>query len=297
MLSTVNGVKVSMRKGFIIPNFFNHSTFDRVLVFGDSYSDEGNVYRLTKGSWPLIELFWKGGYSNGPLWPWYLSQRLGGISYTSYAYGGATADNDLCQGKAGANWDIEVPGLKQQAKNFVDSVPRGTNLNNTLAVVWLVGNDYIFTDCKANPRNVVAHLVLTWVKLYQAGIRHFLLPTTFDISKLPYFKDSPAEFLEKLRSVTATETRLLKEETQKFKDDHQNAIVHSFDITKFWELLQVNMKNQDSSLNFKDACIILKSGKAVEICSDPRSHFYYDEFHPETKVHAAIAAAFSRVLY
>lgn len=41
--------------------------FDNLLVFGDSYSDIGNVYKLSNKAWPL-KTYDHGRFSNGPVW-------------------------------------------------------------------------------------------------------------------------------------------------------------------------------------------------------------------------------------
>jgi phospholipase/lecithinase/hemolysin len=41
--------------------------FNNILVFGDSYSDNGNVYELTNHTWPL-KFNDHGRFTNGPVW-------------------------------------------------------------------------------------------------------------------------------------------------------------------------------------------------------------------------------------
>lgn len=42
--------------------------FDRLVVHGDSFSDNGNVYELSNHSWPRDDFYYKGRFSNGPVW-------------------------------------------------------------------------------------------------------------------------------------------------------------------------------------------------------------------------------------
>jgi phospholipase/lecithinase/hemolysin len=39
-----------------------------MAVFGDSYSDTGNVYKLSHGAWPLPHPYFHGRFTNGPTW-------------------------------------------------------------------------------------------------------------------------------------------------------------------------------------------------------------------------------------
>ncbi|KAG2498360.1 hypothetical protein HYH03_003619 [Edaphochlamys debaryana] len=48
----------------------------RVVVFGDSLSDTGNVFALTGGSLPSGRHYWRGHFADGPVWPDALSAGL-----------------------------------------------------------------------------------------------------------------------------------------------------------------------------------------------------------------------------
>ncbi|KAF9165657.1 hypothetical protein DFQ26_009600, partial [Actinomortierella ambigua] len=44
--------------------------FTDIVVFGDSYADNGNTYKLTKQQWPGSK-YYHGRFSNGYVWPEY----------------------------------------------------------------------------------------------------------------------------------------------------------------------------------------------------------------------------------
>jgi hypothetical protein len=70
--------------------------YSALLVFGDSYSDTGNLYELNEQTQPPSPPYFEGRWSNGPLWveqmasllnvPLPLPSRIGG---TNFAYAGA----------------------------------------------------------------------------------------------------------------------------------------------------------------------------------------------------------------
>ena len=44
------------------------ATVDQVVVFGDSLSDNGNLYEYMQREMPLSPPYYKGRFSNGPVW-------------------------------------------------------------------------------------------------------------------------------------------------------------------------------------------------------------------------------------
>ena len=66
--------------------FASASTFTSVIVYGDSLSDNGNLYALT-GQPPAP--YYNGRFSNGPVAVEYLASTLG-VPLSDFAWGGAT---------------------------------------------------------------------------------------------------------------------------------------------------------------------------------------------------------------
>jgi phospholipase/lecithinase/hemolysin len=67
--------------------------YSQIVAFGDSLSDNGNMFALTEGT--VYETpsppYYEGRFSNGPVWVDYLAQDLG-IDLVNMAYGGARTD-------------------------------------------------------------------------------------------------------------------------------------------------------------------------------------------------------------
>jgi outer membrane lipase/esterase len=60
--------------------FANHARatrFSSLVIFGDSLSDTGRLYDLSKGGFPMKQAYWHGRESNGPVWVEYLAAELG----------------------------------------------------------------------------------------------------------------------------------------------------------------------------------------------------------------------------
>jgi len=56
---------------------FGRSEFSSMVVFGDSLSDTGRLFRLTHGGFPPRVAYYDGRQSNGPVWVEYLADQLG----------------------------------------------------------------------------------------------------------------------------------------------------------------------------------------------------------------------------
>lgn len=76
-------------------NAIANKTFDSVVIFGDSLSDNGNLYRYMWGYLPLSPPYFNGRFSNGPVWAEHLYQLLydqeNENGFQDYAVGGAGA--------------------------------------------------------------------------------------------------------------------------------------------------------------------------------------------------------------
>ena len=80
---------------------FKYSKNFSIAVVGDSFSDGGNVYKLSNQSWPP-SYDYKGEFSNGPVWvdQLYSKLNLNGV-YANVAYGGATGNHKHIPGYSG----------------------------------------------------------------------------------------------------------------------------------------------------------------------------------------------------
>src|ERR1051325_6177463 len=74
----------------------NADQFKRLIVFGDSLSDNGNLFALSGNTYPPPP-YYLGRFSNGPVWVEDLAERLG-VPLDDFAVGGANTDTTNING-------------------------------------------------------------------------------------------------------------------------------------------------------------------------------------------------------
>lgn len=149
---------------------------ERIVSFGDSLSDTGNIYTELQQTFPIHTSWFLGRFSNGPVWTEYLARRTG-LPLTTWATGGAQVDNAY--------------GVINGAKAQVDSFLRYIRLNRntydvqrTLFTVWIGANDAM-NGRKAG--DVITDLEKALDTLVQGGARKIVLLGLPDITRAPAF--------------------------------------------------------------------------------------------------------------
>ncbi|GAA94901.1 carbohydrate esterase family 16 protein [Mixia osmundae IAM 14324] len=276
--------------------------FQRIVVFGDSLSDSGNTHKLTKGEWPKDERYYKGAFSNGKVWPLLLGERFG-IEVENRAFGGATADNKLVQGKTGYYTDIPVPALADQVDTYLASskshllhaypragaAPKG----ETLFSIWVGGNDG-FLQPEIGGATIFKAIERSIMKLYRAGGRHFLLSTQSDGS--PYsaaYNRQLAESMHKLTDTLGNIHFAVADNASLLADIVGDLGKYGFDslspcITGIYENESYNPAAVEG------ANMVLEQSQALQrtastCVAHPERHVFWDIFHPSARLHQVLA--------
>lgn len=165
---------------FLFPLKVSAQNYDEIYVFGDSFSDTGNVFNATKGAIPPSPAYFNGRFSNGPVWVEYLAPQLG-LTFdpsTNFAFGGATTGfNNISF--AGS------PGLQQQINGFTAKNPSANP--NALYIVWAGANDYFdyFSGGVPNPTATVSTLSAAVTSLAAVGAKNIIVVNLPDLGKFP----------------------------------------------------------------------------------------------------------------
>lgn len=96
---------------FLLPGGVSAAAFNDIVAFGDSLTDNGNIYAISGGLLPDPDTYYEGRFSNGPVWVEYMAAQL--------KLNGTLDDNAYGGAKSGWDSDVFSVGLKSQVAAFL----------------------------------------------------------------------------------------------------------------------------------------------------------------------------------
>ena len=266
----------------------NTLPFDQMIIFGDSLSDNGNVYLALGGvsPAPFPPQYTVGRFTNGPdvtpgtayqgLWHEQLS-AMTGLPVTlpflaggsNYAIGGA---------ETGFGVVDNVPGMGLQVTAFLTAQPSAPS---ALYVLEGGNNDILdaalapsasAADIAAAEQQAILNLAREVAMLSGAGARDFLL---FDVGALdttPEFRGSP------LNGAIAAAS-------QQFRTDLSEAIL-ALEVAYGVEIAAVDLYGLSGQIQSNPAAFGLTNATDSARntgAANPDTYFYWDELHPTMK--------------
>ena len=277
---------------FLFPLKASAASFSNLYVFGDSLSDQGNVFNATGGVVPPSPFYFDGRFSNGPLWVDYLAEDLG-LDVNPFV-GSADPTEGINFAFAGATTGGEntisltfpqlpgLPGLQQQISFFTNLVPVADP--NALYIVWAGANDYSPTDGTfvpfQDPDTTIANLTQAVTSLANVGAENIMVVNLPDLGRLPVSLNTPDS--ERLTALTESHNAALEDLSQSF-DPSINLIL--FDVNESIE--QVFATPQEFGFtNVTTPCLFVQS---CFINPDEQNQYlFWDERHPTTAAHQLV---------
>lgn len=168
------------------PTGWAGSAFAKIVVFGDSLNDRGNMVQFTAGVFPNAPTYAYGRQSNGPVWVEYLARRLGLADETiNYAVVGAMT-KPAPGFPTGNVWSDTFPGLEgtDVATQVRDYLTEAHGMADADALYVLEGGANDFPRV-ADPAVIISNLMESLLTLEAGGARHILLVNLPDIGKTP----------------------------------------------------------------------------------------------------------------
>ncbi len=261
--------------------------FPSVVVYGDSLSDNGNLYALSLGTTPPSPPYDNGRYSNGPLAVEQLATKLG-ASLTDFAVAGATSGvgNYGDKGTQTSLGYFGLPGMFAELASPGSKALLGSPLvSSSLFVVWGGANDYLAAGSPVVAAKDVDQIVAT---LEAAGATHILVPGTPDLGLTPDFLGTPLA-----TSATAY--------SEAFNTLLQSTLPFGATYVDTFNLLR-QVAADPSAYGFTNTttpCLtpttsgpITSDPASYNVCSNPSQYLFWDGFHPTTTADTILANEF-----
>lgn len=221
---------------------------------------------------------------------------------SNFAFGGATADSKAVQGYTGSNVDVPVPGFIQQIEELY--LPNRPDLDaaakdSTLFVVCFEGNDFLF-DSNMSIEVVLNNIERGIHRLVELGAKHILVVGDYDIGRLPFFTKNKTlseetsamnrrqrdEYQDLIRRLSQQYGQPAREGCRPFHSCAESVNLVFFDL-----LTCINELHEPQHLERMGIVDNTHSylGNGGSGPGGSEGHFFYDDYHLNTKVHRQVA--------
>lgn len=268
-------------------------SYNRLVVFGDSLSDNGNLYAATGGTTPTSPPYYQGRFSNGPVFTERLgfnaSNFMGPVTGSiNYAFGGArTLDMGPPLGLLDQLQQYGARGGKFGPKDLV-SVLGGAN--DIFQALPFAATSYNPTGLmKTTGEGAATNMNYLVTMVAQEGAGTILVTNLPKLSLTPQFRNTPAAPLADYAVTSFNSALLTNLTTTAAARPGTNIII--MDLFKVGDVIAGN-PTAFGVTNVTQACF-----NGVTVCSNPNDYFYFDGVHPTATGHAVIARLANDYLY
>ena len=268
-------------------------SYNRLVVFGDSLSDNGNLYLATGGVTPASPPYFQGRFSSGPVFTERLgfnaSNFMGPVTGSiNYAFGGArTLDMGPPLGLLDQLQQYGARGGKFGPKDLV-SVLGGAN--DIFQALPFAATSYNPTGLmKTTGEGAATNMNYLVTMVAQEGAGTILVTNLPKLSLTPQFRNTPAAPLADYAVTSFNSALLTNLTTTAAARPGTNIII--MDLFKVGDVIAGN-PTAFGVTNVTQACF-----NGVTVCSNPNDYFYFDGVHPTATGHAVIARLANDYLY
>ena len=307
---------------------------NRIVVFGDSLSDSGNVFALNGGQFvappdygmtgvvngvpEVVTLipdapYASGRFSNGPTWIELFAGAIGLGSNAKPAVPGALfglddgrASNYAVGGATAGNIGVSQFPLGEQVRLFL-SDSRGVAPPEALYFIAIGGNDTRAMLVAEDPGAVLT-AALTAVgesvgALYAAGARRFVIWNAPDLGRIPALRrldalvcgpTLPGCVANGATGASAFYNQQLQDVLQGLRAALPGIAIVQFDAFQLLADVQGNPRRYGLG-DATEACIRPNVAPLFR-CAQPDRHFFWDGIHPTRAGHAIIAFLVGKTL-
>lgn len=269
---------------------------NKVVVFGDSLSDNGNLYEYMHHEIPQSPPYFEGRFSNGLIWV----ERLVAFYYPdklkehlfNYAFGGASIAEDT---------DDEVLFTLKKEMDTYFLAHHDIAEESSLYVVWIGANNYLGAMDKAEktPQEVNDGITKELKRLAQAGAKHIMVINLPNLGNTPLARAIGVE--EKLSYLTSRHNIVLQNNIDNLQHTYPDVQWLYFDVSQTVEDIITDPEKYGFT-NITDMCnpvrlegppskktLLQLASKAKSIEGDCEGFLFFDLIHPTALAHQIMA--------
>ncbi|EFP96473.1 SGNH/GDSL hydrolase family protein [Vibrio caribbeanicus] len=258
----------------------------RIVAFGDSLSDTGNMFNGSQRLFPNPNSWFLGRFSNGLVWTEYLAADTG-LDLYNWSVGGA----------AGTNQYIALTGIYHQVSSYFSYIDKARNYNpeNTLFTLEFGLND--FMNYQRSVPDVKADLSSALIRLKGSGAKNILLWTLPDSTNAPQFKYSSEQQKAEIKAKIIEFNRFIRTQADLYREQGITIFLYETDI--FFDDM-IKHPEKYGLENSVDACLDINRSSYLDYLYNHRltndcaskgaeKYVFWGVTHPTTAVHRLIA--------
>lgn len=269
-----------------------------IYAFGDSYSDNGAGYGVTRimvahGVSDAVakpgKLYWQQRWSNGPVTVEVMARALK-LPLSDYAIGGAQSGYDNYHSWMNKAWPT---GTLAQVGHYLDAKPKGQADPKGLYFIFASANDFfahedfnqtislddLATGAAVNIQTAVKQLVA-------AGARHVVVVGSVDLTHVPAVTQRHDE--ADAATFQSHFDKILHKRLKAMAAD-QSLQMSWFDHVAFAKRVRAHAE-QYGLTDVSTPCQSTYP-QVGERCQNPAMHYYWDEWHPTHHIHVLAGRA------
>jgi phospholipase/lecithinase/hemolysin len=259
--------------------------FNSLVFFGDSLTDNGNLFALTGGQQPPSPPY-AGRFSNGPTYAEYVPGRIG-VTVQNYAFGGAEASTEATDSPL-----QKLINLNSQVDTYLGKLGGQPAPDGTAAALFIGNNDYLrYNPASGNPppvAEVIGSINAQVQRLLAAGVDKILLFTLPSVAVTPLGGTLTPAQLAGAEAINAANNGLLANLAATYAA--AGVDVTLVDTARFAR--EIDADGETFGLLMTDIPVIGGNGLPTGITNlfAPDEIAFFDGIHPTTAAHGATAA-------
>lgn len=289
---------LSTISAFLFSGVLLAAPLHNIVVFGDSLSDNGNLYEFMKHQLPPTPPYYEGRFSNGPVWIEHVVASYFPDSPNThlldYAFGGAGVSEE--EGS-----DEVLFTLRREINSYL-LAHNDKASEDSLYVVWIGSNNYLAlpSDVESAIDEVQTGVAHSLQRLAEKGAKHILVVNLPDLGRTP----AAVEFdsVEVMTYLAKEHNHRLKQSINTFREEYPDVEWLYYDLHQ--ALNEVLEHPQEFGfINTTDTCVnslvddITKTSVLKMVASvKPKmqqdacdGYLFFDLVHPTGMAHKVLA--------